>query len=92
MSKKVNFSDPKLARLISRQLLTRLSEKNKKILAFHMLAVTFLSYHFDTSKFDDSVVTNLRNLLKDQFNAGRASVRKAKKRTRRVFSEDRCGF
>ena len=68
--------------LLEKDLKKVLSRTTKRNGVFHVLAVNFLNHHFGESVLDDSVVTNLRTLLRDQFNAGVASVRKTTKRTK----------
>lgn len=82
MSRKnrILFTDKQAEKFVRKTLKGGVNRKERQLLAFHLLAVNFLSYHFDTAKFDDSVVSNLRSLLKDQFNAGVLSTRKAKRR------------
>ncbi len=79
---KSKFTDEQTSKFLSRGLRNVKTRKERELLAHHLLAISFLNYHFSASAFGDTIVSSLRNLLRDQFNAGVASVRKAKKRVK----------
>jgi hypothetical protein len=51
-------------------ILRVMKRRSQPALTARLLAVNFLSYHFDVSKFTDATISNLQTLLTEQFKSG----------------------